>query len=177
MSTTQLANMVARAITRNVDDSRSRQAAQIEVTKDELVDDVPRIQNYGHTSKPPVGGSDCIVIFQNGDREQGVIIAMENRQFRLTNLEDGEVALYDDLGNVFKLGREQVELTAVMKAVVTAPVIQATATTSATIAAGSSSIVVTPTAVDITSPILRHNGKNIGNTHYHVGSPSTAVPV
>ena len=180
MSTPQLANLIARSITRAVNDAHDRQTAQVEVTKDELLDDVPRYQNYGSTSKPPAKGTDCIMIFPGGDREQGVIIAMENRQFRLTNLADGEVALYDDLGNVFKLGRAQVELTAVTKAVVTAPIVQVTAATSATIASGASSIQITPAGVAITSLTLTHNGKNIGATHQHLnsgGSGTGGIPV
>lgn len=170
MSTPQLANMIARAITRAVDDANPRQTAQVEVTKGELLDDVPRYQNYGSTSKPPAKGTDCIMIFPGGDREQGVVIAMENRQFRLTNLADGEVALYDDLGNVFKLGRDQVELIAVTKAIVTAPDVELVAAASAVITSGASSIEITPAGVAITSLVLTHNGKNIGATHQHLNS-------
>ncbi|UNY40192.1 baseplate protein [Pseudomonas phage vB_PcuM_ KLEP17-4] len=42
---------------------------------------------------------------------------------------------------------------------------------------GASKITISDAGVDIVSPALTHNGKNIGATHYHVGSPSTAVPV
>jgi phage baseplate assembly protein V len=154
---------------RLIGDGGSRQSAQLEVTKGELLDDVPRMQNYGMTSVPPVGGSDATVIFLGGDRNEPIIVAMENRQFRLTNLESGEVAIYDDLGNVFKLGRDQVEVTAVTKLVVTAPEVD--------LVVGASSVSVTSGAIALVSAVLTHNGKNIGATHYHVGSPSTAVPV
>lgn len=173
----QLLNMIARAIGRRVDDSGSRQAVQVEVTKDELIDDVPRMQNYGFTSNPSPSGSDAMVLFPGGDREQGVIIVMENRSFRLASLKTGEVAMYDDLGNVFKLGREKVEVLAVTEIDVAAPIVKVTAATRAVITSGDSSVIVAPGAVDITSVLLRHNGKNIGATHFHVGSPSTAVPV
>lgn len=42
---------------------------------------------------------------------------------------------------------------------------------------GASTITTTAAGVAIVSPTLTHNGKNIGATHYHVGSPNTAVPV
>lgn len=42
---------------------------------------------------------------------------------------------------------------------------------------GASTVTVSPAGVAISSPALTHNGKNIGATHYHVGSPNTAVPV
>jgi len=42
---------------------------------------------------------------------------------------------------------------------------------------GASVITSTAAGVAIVSASLTHNGKEIGDTHYHVGSPSTAVPV
>jgi phage baseplate assembly protein V len=170
-------NVLARAIVRLVGDSSSRQTAQLEVTKGELLDDVPRMQNYGFTGVPPAQGTDATVVFLGGDRNEPIIVAMENRQFRLVGLESGEVAIYDNLGNVIKLGQDQVEVAAVTKLVGTAPIIELTATTSGKLVAGASSITVAPSGVAIVSPVLTHNGKNIGNTHYHVGSPNTAVPV
>jgi len=173
-------NLIARAIVRLVGDAGTRQSAQLEVTKGELLDDVPRMQNYGLTSVPPAGGTDAIVLFLGGDRNEGIIVAMENRQFRLKALESGEVALFDDLGNVVKLGREQLEVTAVTKLVATAPQVEVTAQTSAVIKTGASSITVTPASVAIQSLILTHNGKNIGATHTHsgvtTGSGTTGVP-
>lgn len=185
-------NLVARAIPRVVGDGASRQSVQLEVTKGELIDDVPRMQNYGFTGVPPVGGSDAVVIFLGGDRNEPIIIAMENRQFRIAGLESGEVAVYDDLGNVIKLGRDQVDITAVAKvvvaapevevvaetkAMVTAPTVEVAATTQASITVGAASMTITPTTIALVSANLTHNGKNIGATHYHVGSPNTAVPV
>lgn len=180
----QVANLIARAIVRLVGDSGGRQTAQLEITKDELMSDVPRLQNYGLTSVPPAAGSDAIVLFLNGDRERGVIIGMENMGLRVKDLGAGDVAIYDNRGNVIKLTEQQVEVTSMLKLVTNSPEIETTAPTKVTttspditLQAGGSSIHLTSAAVDIVSPVLTHNGKNIGATHYHVGSPSTAVPV
>lgn len=175
--TSRALNMLAKAVTRKIIDTLGRQTAQVEVTKGELIDDMERMQDYGFTSNPPASGTDAIVAFLGGSREQGVIIRMENRSFRVKGLESGEVAMFDDLGNVFKLGREQVEVTAVTKLVATAPDIEVTASASAKVVAGASSMTITPAGIALVSTILTHNGKNIGATHYHVGSPNTAVPV
>lgn len=173
-------NMLARAVVKLIGDSGGRQTAQLEVTKGELIDDVPRIQQYGLTGNPPSAGTDAIVIFLGGDREQGMIIAMENQAYRIAGLQTGEVALYDDLGNVVKLGREQLEVTATIKLVATAPDVEITATGSAKIAAGASSITITPSGVAISSATLTHNGKNIGATHIHTqtqpGTGNSGVP-
>jgi len=177
----RILNMVGRAIVRMLGDSGGRQTAQIEVTKDELLDDVPRMQNYGFTGVPPAAGTDCVVVFLGGDRNEPVVVAMENQKFRLKGLAYGEVAIYDDLGNVIKLGRNQVEVTAVTKLVGTAPTVQVSATSSATISSGGSSMVLTPSAIALTSPVLTHNGKNIGATHAHsgvtTGAGNTGAPV
>jgi hypothetical protein len=42
---------------------------------------------------------------------------------------------------------------------------------------GASTVTTTAAGVAIVSPSLTHNGKEIGATHYHNGSPNTAVPV
>lgn len=175
--TSRALNMLAKAVTRKIIDTLGRQTAQVEVTKGELIDDMERMQDYGFTSNPPASGTDAIVAFLGGSREQGVIIRMENRSFRVKGLESGEVAMFDDLGNVFKLGREQVEVTAVTKLLATAPDIEITAQASAKVVVGASSMTITPAGIALVSTILTHNGKNIGATHYHVGSPNTAVPV
>ena len=175
--TSRALNMLATAVIKRVVDSFGRQKAQVEVTKGELIDDVIRMQNYGFGSNPPEEGSDSLIAFLGGSREQAVIVVADNRAFRLKNLESGEVAIYDDLGNIFKLGRDSVEVIAVTKLTASAPIMEVSVDSSATISAGASSIVITPSGVAITSTVLTHNGKNIGASHYHVGSPSTAVPV
>lgn len=96
---------VARAVVTLVDDSAGRQRMQLELLKGEYASDVERMQNYGMTSVPPVG-SDAAVVFVAGNREQGIILAVENRLYRLQGLEQGEVALYDDLGQVVHLTRQ-----------------------------------------------------------------------
>lgn len=154
--TNQTDNMIARAIVRRVEDGGSRQAVQVEVTKGELIDDVPRMQNYGLTSVPPVEGCDAVVVFLGGDRAQGIIISMENKQYRLTSLTPGEVALQDDLGNMVKLGREKLEVVAVTEMDVVAPVLNVRAT----------QLNVEAERTDV-SGLLFNNGVNIGSTHVH----------
>lgn len=160
----QTANMLARAILRRLVDTGSRQAAQLEVTKGELVDDVPRIQNYGLTGVPPVQGTDAIVVFLGGDREQGIIIAMENKQYRLASLEAGEVALYDDLGNMVKLGRSKLEVVAVTEVDIIAPTVSVKAT----------QVNIEAERTDIAGQLF-NNGVNVGSTHRHLGQPSAPL--
>lgn len=118
--------MVARAIVRLVDDARQAQELQIELLEGESQDAVERFQNYGLTSVPHVG-AEALVVFAGGLRSHGVVLAVEDRRYRLTGLENGEVALFDDLGNVIKLGREAISVTATTKLMVDAPTVEVTA--------------------------------------------------
>lgn len=140
--------MFGRGVLRGVDDSNGRQQVQIELLKDELRDGVEHMQNYGFTSHPT--GGDVAVAFLGGNREQGIVIVIDDRRFRLS-LEAGEVAMYDDQGNKIELLRDQIKITAVAKVQIVAP-------------QGEFNI----DQLDINGASLKHNGKSIGSTHTHV---------
>ena len=44
-------------------------------------------------------------MFLGGNRDHGLVIAVDDRRYRLTALAAGEVALYDDLGKTLVLKR------------------------------------------------------------------------
>lgn len=79
------------------DDAAAAQLLQARISATELVNNLPRVAEYGFTSNPPPG-SDAVVVFQAGDRSQGIVIATGNRQFRLVGLKSGEVAIHDNVG-------------------------------------------------------------------------------
>lgn len=112
--------MLGRGIVRLVDDAAKAQALQLELLSDEAQDGVERFQNYGFTSHPHPD-AEAIVACMGGLRSHAVVIAVEDRRFRLAGLQQGEVAIYDDLGNVVLLGREGIEVTGAAKVTVTAP--------------------------------------------------------
>jgi phage baseplate assembly protein V len=95
---------IGRAVVRAVSDDLGRQLHQIELLKGELRDQVERMQDYGFTSVPHPG-ADAAVVFVAGNREHGIIVAVDDRRYRLTGLAAGEVALYDDLGQRVHLSR------------------------------------------------------------------------
>lgn len=173
-------NMLGRAIVRTIADRGGRQTAQVEVMKGELIDNTPRMQNYGMSSFPPIEGTDCLVAFLSGDRSQGIMLVAENRKFRYQNLKEGEVVIYDDLGNVFLFGREGVSIVAKTRIDITGPDIEVVAKNTATIVAGASSVTIDASGVAIVSPRLTHNGVNIGASHTHsgvqAGNGNTGIP-
>lgn len=114
--------MLARAIVRLVDDAMHLQELQLDLFADERQDGVERFQDYGFTSRPKPG-AEAIVAFVGGLRSHAIALRVDDRRFRLTALQEGEVALYDDLGNVVKLGRERIEVTGISEVTVAAPIV------------------------------------------------------
>jgi phage baseplate assembly protein V len=153
--------MFGRGVLRSVNDSTGRQQLQVELLKDELRDGIEHMQNYGFTSHPL--GGDVAVAFIGGNREQGIVLVVDDRRYRIS-LEPGEVAIYDDQGNKIELLRDMIKVTAVLKVQVDAPVGELNIDT-----------------LDINGPILRHNGKDIGSAHRHggvlIGGANSGVPV
>lgn len=97
--------MVGRAVVNLVNDSLALQGVQVSLLADEVRDNVERFQNYGLTSHPHPG-AEGIVVCVGGSRDHAVVIACDDRRYRLVGLEQGEVALYDDLGQSVVLTRE-----------------------------------------------------------------------
>lgn len=112
--------MIGRALLRLVDDAKQAQSLQVELLADEVQDEVERFGSYGFTSVPHPG-AEAITVCAGGLRSHAIVIAVEDRRYRLRGLQGGEVALYDDLGNQVLLGREALAITGVTKVTVTAP--------------------------------------------------------
>ncbi len=121
---TRLANMMARAVVSLVDDSKKMQILQLGVLADETRDDVERVQNYGFTSVP-LSGAEAVVIFVGGRRDHGLAIAVDDRRYRIKNLESGEVAIYTDEGDSIVLKRGgNIEVNASTKVTITSPLVE-----------------------------------------------------
>lgn len=112
--------MVGRAILRLVDDARQVQEVQLDLLEGESQDAVERFQNYGFAAHPHPG-AEVLALSPAGLRSHLIAIVVEDRRYRLKNLAQGEVALFDDLGNVIKLGRDRIVIVAASAAEITAP--------------------------------------------------------
>lgn len=98
--------MVARSVVSLVTDGGGIQLVQVKLLAGEVRDGVERFQNYGFTSVPHPG-AEGVMVCVGGDRDHGLVIAMDDRRYRLKGLAEGEVAIYDDQGQACHLKRDK----------------------------------------------------------------------
>jgi phage baseplate assembly protein V len=102
-----ISNMALRATVVLVNSANKMQTLQVRLRGNEAKENIEHFESYGFTSKPK-SGAEAITLFFNGDRSHGVAIVVADRRYRLTTLEDGEVALHDDLGQKVHLKRDRI---------------------------------------------------------------------
>ncbi len=81
--------------------------AQIQLLADEVLDDVPVVQQYGFVSAA-LPGAEGVNLSLGGMRDNSVIIATNDRRYSIKNLAGGEVAIYTDEGDKIHLKRGKV---------------------------------------------------------------------
>jgi len=89
--------MIGRVVVDIVDDTLGIQTIQASALAGEVIDH-ERFQNFGFTSNPVSQSAEGIAVYVGGNREHGVIIALDDRKFRLKGLTPGQVAMYDLAG-------------------------------------------------------------------------------
>jgi phage baseplate assembly protein V len=101
----RIRNSGATRVTLNrVDDSKKMQAVQVGALEGEVLENVERLQNYGFSSYPTDGEGIGLPI--GGDRGQMVIVGIEDRGKRKSDLKPGEVVVYNGNGDFIKLGTD-----------------------------------------------------------------------
>ena len=100
----RVALMIGRAVLTLVNDAGGRQIHQVSLLNGEMSDNLESFDHYGFTSVP-FPGAEGVFVSVGGERTHGLIIATGDRRFRLKGLQNGEVALYDDLGHQIYLTR------------------------------------------------------------------------
>ena len=107
--------MVSRAVlAAPVNDAGGIQVVQVKLLEGEVRDGVERMQNYGFTGVP-LAGAEGVMVCVGGDRDHGIVIAMDDRRYRIKGMQPGEVALYDDLGQKVHLTRTGVVIQTPLK--------------------------------------------------------------
>jgi phage baseplate assembly protein V len=97
--------MVTKAVASLIDDAGGLQRLQVTLLANETRGNVPRFQEYGFSAHP-LPGATAIVVSISGLRDQPIIIALDDPRHRPRDLKQGEVILYDDLGQSIHLTRD-----------------------------------------------------------------------
>ena len=116
-------NMIVRGIVTLVDDSKKMQSVQVETLDSELSDEAERFQQYAFSSVP-FEEAEAIVLFPAGTRSHAVVIAVDDRRHRPTDLEPGESVQYDDQGQFIRIYRDRIEINSPMKVIVNSPSVE-----------------------------------------------------
>lgn len=174
----RIALMVERAVVNLVNDALKMQNLQIGVLADEVRGNVERYQEYGFTSNP-LPGAEAIVVALGGTRNRAVVIAVDDRRYRLTGLAAGEVALYDDLGSKIVLKRGNIiEVTAGTKVRVVSPLVEMTGDLVVTGNITGANVTAVQNVADQNGVKTMAGMRNTYNTHTHPDptAGNTGVP-
>lgn len=92
---------VGRAIIEAVKDNDEIQLVKISGLDGEVQDGIERIQNYGFSSNVPKGG-EAVVLYVQGNREDGIVITADHGEYRIKDLQSGETVMYSQHGQTLK---------------------------------------------------------------------------
>jgi len=116
--------IVGRAVLEAVKDDDDLQTLKLSLLKGENRDGMEHFQNYGFTSHP-IPGAEAVVVFPGGNRDHGLVVAVDDRRFRLKSLPQGEVAIYTDEGDKIHIKRGgNIEINGSSKVTVNSPAVE-----------------------------------------------------
>ena len=87
------------------------QGVSVETQVDHDAAEIQHYEPFGFTSHPKAK-AEAIVLDVRGT-DQSICIMVADSRYRLTTLDEGEVALYNEAGSVVKLGATSIDITAV----------------------------------------------------------------
>jgi phage gp45-like len=110
-------NTLTRATLKTTYDDKLMQLVDLDLWHGEAKKGVERFQQYGFTAvpHPPKDDKDtnvaeALIGYMNGNPGHAVIMAIDDRRHRLKNMKPGEVALYDDQGQILRVTRDGIVL-------------------------------------------------------------------
>jgi len=163
---------VGRAVVTAVYDDKKIQEIQATILAGETRDKLERFQQYGFTSKPFVG-AEAITLSLGGIREHTVVIAVDDRRYRLKNLADGEVALYTDEGDKihFKRSKEIFISSGDHVNIESANKVTVKATNSIDVESSGTATIKATDSIDVETKVLKAKA----TTSAEIESPTTTV--
>lgn len=101
-------------------DNTAHQEHTLDLMADEQREDIELMQPYGFAYRAKKG-AEAFTAWLNGEREHGVTIMVADRRYRMKRLEEGEVAIYDDLQQCIYLTRKGILVKSDMPMIVDTP--------------------------------------------------------
>jgi phage gp45-like len=110
----RVGNAAKRATVSKTNDTPLMQEIDLDLHHEEKMVEIENFQPYGlaYRVKPPTteGGkkrkAEAVVVFTGGNRSHGVVVVVGDRRYRLKDMADGEVAIYDDQKQKVHLTRD-----------------------------------------------------------------------
>lgn len=175
-----LACMIARGTIRRVNDATRMQEVDVyfggKPPEEDVATGLERFQNYGFSSVPFVGtDSEAAVVFVGGNRDHGLVLAIDSRADRPKNMQPGEVMIYARGGaKISLLSDGSMSIESQQQVTVNAPSVimqggQSLHLTSkvdvlidceqaiSLVSGSASSIVLDPSGITITAPLVNIN--------------------
>lgn len=97
-------NLIGRAVVQSINSVSKCQTVDVSLIAGDEKTGIEHLEPYGFTSRAK-SGSESVVLFPGGDRSHAVAIVVADRRYRLSGLQEGEVALSDDIGQSVVLTR------------------------------------------------------------------------
>lgn len=91
----RIMGMVGRAVLQAVDDGMRMQSVQVVALRGQVIDGAERFQDYGFTSNPHPG-AEAVLLGLGGVRQHPIVVKVDDRRYRVVELETGEVCVYTD---------------------------------------------------------------------------------
>lgn len=114
-------SMIERGVLKSSDDAKKLQYASVDLRNGNGPTEVERFQQYGFTARPKAEATEVLVVHLGGNPDHPIIIAVDDRQYRLQGLAEGEVAIYDDQGQTVHFKRDAIWCESPTKVVAKAP--------------------------------------------------------
>ncbi|NKB37849.1 MAG: phage baseplate assembly protein V [Gammaproteobacteria bacterium] len=117
---------VSRGVIKLLAEENGKILVQASLMKGEVRDSLELFQHYGFASMP-LDGAEMAGVFVGGNRHHGLIIATEDKRYRLQGMEKGEVALYSDEGDYIHFKRNnEIHIGASTKLRIDSPLVEFT---------------------------------------------------
>lgn len=104
-----LKDLANRAAVSAKNGARKLRTLQIQILGGDIRDPIEHFEPYGFTSEPHLG-AEAIAVSLGADRDHTLAVVVTDRRFRPTELKDGEVCIFDDLGRKIYLSRDGIRV-------------------------------------------------------------------